>query len=182
MEPHYFSHIQCLLSSLPKAPESAPLAYYNLHLCCCWRHNIQYDDTQHNIYSITECYFSQLCCLSLNVECCQTITYFAACRYAECLYTSCHYAKCHGARWDTPARCRNIGYRSMMGKTYNISPLSNVTKLFCPKFTYFHNRLKFLSSLVQCLWGRLGAYPRVEHLKGASFVWALALPANIRLA
>ena len=27
----------------------------------------------------------------------------------------------------------------------------------------------------------LGAYPRVEHLKGASLGWALAFPANIRL-
>jgi hypothetical protein len=26
-----------------------------------------------------------------------------------------------------------------------------------------------------------GAYPRVEHLKGASLVWAPALPANIGL-
>ncbi len=30
-------------------------------------------------------------------------------------------------------------------------------------------------------WARPGAYPRVEHLKFASFKYATALPANIRL-
>ncbi len=29
--------------------------------------------------------------------------------------------------------------------------------------------------------GKVGDYARVEHLKGASFVWALASLANIRL-
>jgi hypothetical protein len=31
------------------------------------------------------------------------------------------------------------------------------------------------------LWVRLGAYPRVKHLKGASLGYALALLDNIRL-
>jgi len=31
------------------------------------------------------------------------------------------------------------------------------------------------------LWVRPGAYPRVEHLKGASLKWAPGLTANIRL-
>ncbi len=38
-----------------------------------------------------------------------------------------------------------------------------------------------LPSLIQCLWVRLGAYHRVENLKGVSLRWAPALPANIRL-
>jgi hypothetical protein len=36
-------------------------------------------------------------------------------------------------------------------------------------------------SLVLCLWMRSGTYPRVDHPKGASLGWTLALPANIRL-
>jgi len=36
-------------------------------------------------------------------------------------------------------------------------------------------------SLVFCLWARPGAYPRVEHLKGASFGLAPAFLANIKL-
>jgi hypothetical protein len=32
------------------------------------------------------------------------------------------------------------------------------------------------------MWVRPGAYPRVEHLKGASFGYAPALSANIRLS
>ncbi len=38
-----------------------------------------------------------------------------------------------------------------------------------------------LSSLVNCLWARPGAYPRVEYLKGASLGPSPALPANTRL-
>ncbi len=50
----------------------------------------------------------------------------------------------------------------------------------------FHNKQEYLSLaslsiLVYCLWVRTGAYPRVEHLKGASLGYALALPTNIRL-
>jgi len=41
--------------------------------------------------------------------------------------------------------------------------------------------LPSLSSLVLSLKIRPGAYPRVEHLKGASLRKALALPANISL-
>jgi hypothetical protein len=41
--------------------------------------------------------------------------------------------------------------------------------------------LESLSSLVQCLWVRPGAYTRVEYLKGASLGSAPALPANIIL-
>ncbi len=40
--------------------------------------------------------------------------------------------------------------------------------------------LASLSSLIKCLWVRLGD-PRVVHLKGASLVWALVLLAKIRL-
>jgi hypothetical protein len=36
-----------------------------------------------------------------------------------------------------------------------------------------------LSSLVYCLQARLGAYPRVEHRNGASFVFTPFLPPNI---
>jgi hypothetical protein len=53
--------------------------------------------------------------------------------------------------------------------------------------TTFHKKLErfslaSLSSLVQCLWIRSGAYPRVEHLSGASFEQAAALPSDIRLS
>ncbi len=49
----------------------------------------------------------------------------------------------------------------------------------------FHDKLEHLSlaslsNLVECLWVRPGAYPRLEHRKGASLGKALALPANIR--
>jgi hypothetical protein len=37
------------------------------------------------------------------------------------------------------------------------------------------------SSLFYCLWVRPGAYPRVEHLKGASLRQVPALLANITL-
>jgi hypothetical protein len=38
-----------------------------------------------------------------------------------------------------------------------------------------------LSSLVYCLSVTSGAYPRVEHLKGASLVYPPVLSTNIRL-
>jgi hypothetical protein len=38
-----------------------------------------------------------------------------------------------------------------------------------------------LKYTTNCLWVRPGAYPRVEHLKGASLGLAMALPENIRL-
>ncbi len=38
-----------------------------------------------------------------------------------------------------------------------------------------------LSSLVKYLWVRPGAYPRVEHLKGALLSQTQVSPANIRL-
>jgi hypothetical protein len=38
-----------------------------------------------------------------------------------------------------------------------------------------------LSSLVQCLWSRPGAYPRVEHLKVTLLGQTPALPTKIRL-
>jgi hypothetical protein len=38
-----------------------------------------------------------------------------------------------------------------------------------------------LTSIVYCLWVRPGAYPKVEHLKGAFLASALDLVANIRL-
>jgi hypothetical protein len=41
--------------------------------------------------------------------------------------------------------------------------------------------LASLSCIVLCLWIRSWAYPRVEHLKGASLGYAPALPTNIRL-
>ncbi len=64
-----------------------------------------------------------------------------------------------------------------------MAPGANVLKLFT---AVSHNKrehlfLASLSNLVQCLWVRPGAYPRVEHLKGACYLgWHLALPANIR--
>ncbi len=38
--------------------------------------------------------------------------------------------------------------------------------------------LATLPRLVQCLWVRPGAYPRVEPLKGVSLGWASTLPTN----
>jgi hypothetical protein len=50
-----------------------------------------------------------------------------------------------------------------MKKYKTTKPWANVIKLFWP------NKLEFLSQLisvlVSCLWVRLGAYTRVEHLK-----------------
>ncbi len=42
--------------------------------------------------------------------------------------------------------------------------------------------LASISSLVLCFWIRPEAYPKAEHLKGASLGLALALITNIRLA
>ncbi len=68
-----------------------------------------------------------------------------------------------------------ISYRGLYYKTFygrNLTDFRN--KLECLS-------LASLSSLVYYLWVRPGAYPRVEHFKGASLKKALALPANIRL-
>ncbi len=47
------------------------------------------------------------------------------------------------------------------------------------QFKNVHNHLEglsltSLSNLIQCLWVKHGAYPRVQHLKGASLGWTLA--------
>ncbi len=74
----------------------------------------------------------------------------------------------------------NYGHK----KFYNIVPRGLYHKTY-----YGHNlqismeslSLANLSSLIQCLWVRLRAYPRVYHLKGASVGQLLALATNIRL-
>jgi len=44
------------------------------------------------------------------------------------------------------------------------------------------NKLVFVPLKLSLMFvGKAGAYPRLEHLKGASLGKALALPANIRL-
>jgi len=53
---------------------------------------------------------------------------------------------------------------------------------FCDKLECLSLLLGKPASLVKCLQVRPGAYTRVEHLKGASPRWALALLANIRLS
>ncbi len=50
----------------------------------------------------------------------------------------------------------------------------------------FRNKLEYLSlsslsSLVNCLWAGPGAYPRLQHLRGSSVEWALAVSTNNRL-
>jgi hypothetical protein len=51
---------------------------------------------------------------------------------------------------------------------------------FCLQFTDFRNKLERLS-LASIASPFLCYYPRVEHLKGASFMYSPALPPNIRL-
>ena len=62
--------------------------------------------------------------------------------------------------------------------------MANVIKLFTAVIYGFRNKLECfslasLSSLVYVCGP--GAYPREEHMKGASLGQTLALPANIRL-
>ncbi len=90
------------------------------------------------------------------------------------------------ACWEQTLQLITKIHKLWTKKFNNIGPSGLCYKTFygC-KFTNFHNMLVFVpgkpSSIVHCLRARPGAYPRVEHLKGASIGQVLALPTNIRL-